>query len=148
MQTFLRRAILLFVPVITAYPQPEACSGWCFKGLRDPNVVVKNGTYYRFATHQNFTISTAPSMAGPWEKQGSALHNGTMISIPLHHAEKHDGKHSDDEPPMLWAPDVFLIDGVYYMTYTVTRGGRPNEIGVATSRTLEPGSWDDHGSIG
>lgn len=148
MHFFFRRAILLFAPFVTAYPQPEPCSGWCFKDLRDPNVVYKNGTYYRFTSHLNFTVSTAPSIRGPWEQKGSSLPNGSIITIPM----RNSGDEGDDpveyKPPEMWAPDVFLVNQTYYMTYSVTRGGRPNEIGIATSKTLEPGSWTDHGSLG
>lgn len=47
------------------------------------------------------------------------------------------------------APDLHYADGTYYMYYVVSKLGTQNsEIGVATSTTLEPGSWTDHGVIG
>lgn len=148
MHTVFRRVILLFAPFALAYSPPEPCTGWCFRHLRDPNVVVKDGVYYRFTTHDNFTVSTAPSISGPWEKRGSVLHNGSMINVPLPKGTKHPEQPQKPKPPQLWAPDVYLIDDTYYLTYTVTRGGGPDDIGVATSKTLEPGSWEDHGSVG
>lgn len=150
MRLLLRKAILLFASLTTAaFPNPEPCTGWCFKDIRDPSVVLKDNTYYRFSTHGNFTIATAPSIAGPWTKKGAALHNGSMISIPFHPNPKKDREQPEvDKGPALWAPDVVLIDDTYYMTYTVTRGGRPNEIGIASSKTMDSGSWEDHGSIG
>lgn len=84
-------------------------------------------------------------MSGPWEKKGAALHNGTMIVLPSSGKGVDGGK---PKPQGLWAPDVLLVDGTYYLTYSVTRDGDPAEIGYATSESLEPGSWTDHGSIG
>lgn len=148
MNIFLRKAILLLAPLVAAYPEPEPCTGWCYYDLRDPNVVYSNGTYYRFTTHHNFTIATAPSITGPWEKRGSALRDGSTIKLPMP-AAKHGGPPLKYELPALWAPDVLFMNDTYYMTYTVTRPGRrSNDIGIATSHTLEPDSWDDHGSIG
>jgi arabinan endo-1,5-alpha-L-arabinosidase len=44
---------------------------------------------------------------------------------------------------------VHYADGTYYMYYVVSiLGTQTSEIGVATSTTLEPGSWTDHGVIG
>lgn len=150
MYASLRRAILLFAPLASACPSPEPCEGWCFKDLRDPAVVLKGNTFYRFTSHNNFTISTAPSIAGPWTKKGSALNNGTLMNMPLPKPgpQKHGDHPPIDKGPALWAPDVLLIDDTYYMTYTATRGGSPNNIGIATSMTMEPWSWTDHGSLG
>lgn len=37
----------------------------------------------------------------------------------------------------------------YYMYYVLSQIGTQNsQIGVATSKTMEPGSWTDHGSVG
>lgn len=47
------------------------------------------------------------------------------------------------------APDVHYQNDLYYMYYVLSKTGtQDSEIGVATSKTLEPGSWTDHGSIG
>lgn len=47
------------------------------------------------------------------------------------------------------APDVTLVGDTYYLYYTVSSFGvQDSAIGVATSKTLAPGSWTDHGSTG
>ena len=48
------------------------------------------------------------------------------------------------------APDVHQIGNTYYMYYAVSAFGTQNSaIGVATSTTMEVGSWTDHsGSVG
>ena len=50
---------------------------------------------------------------------------------------------------LMKAPDVFFHDGAYYMYYSVsTIGSQNSDIGVATSHSMEVGTWTDHGSIG
>ncbi|KAI4150548.1 MAG: hypothetical protein LQ340_004012 [Diploschistes diacapsis] len=117
------------------YPTVGACSGDC-SAVHDPNVVISSsGTYYRFITFNEITIATAPSITGPWTSQGAALPGGSSINLP---------GNKD-----LWAPDVSNIGGTYYMYYAVSTGGSQNsDIGVATSTTMDSGSWTDHGSIG
>lgn len=75
-------------------------------------------------------------MNGPWTRLGSALPDGSVIDLP--------GR--DD----IWAPDLAKFGDTYYMYYSLSTFGAQNtsDIGVATSKTLEPGSWTDHGSIG
>lgn len=48
-----------------------------------------------------------------------------------------------------WAPDVNqLHDGTYALYYSVsTLGSQESAIGLATSKTMEEGSWTDHGAI-
>lgn len=46
------------------------------------------------------------------------------------------------------APDVHYQDGQYYMYYVLSKTGtQDSAIGVATSQTMEPGSWTDYGAI-
>lgn len=50
---------------------------------------------------------------------------------------------------MVQAPDVTNVNGVYYMYYAVSSfGSQVSDIGLATSTTMEVGSWTDHGSTG
>lgn len=117
-------------------PTAGACSGACQGDYHDPSVVYDGqGTYYRFTTNNKITVSTAPSISGPWTDQGSALPDGSSIDLP---------GNMD-----LWAPDVFSYDGTYYMYYAVsTIGSQNSDIGVATSSSMAVGTWTDHGSIG
>jgi arabinan endo-1,5-alpha-L-arabinosidase len=49
----------------------------------------------------------------------------------------------------LQAPDVHLVNGQYYLYYAVSTFGSQNSaIGLATSPTMEAGSWTDHGAVG
>lgn len=47
------------------------------------------------------------------------------------------------------APDVQLVGSTYYMYYAISTFGTQNSaIGVATSPTMEVGSWTDLGATG
>jgi arabinan endo-1,5-alpha-L-arabinosidase len=47
------------------------------------------------------------------------------------------------------APDAHIVDDLYYVYYSVSTFGSQNSaIGLATSETMESGSWTDHGSTG
>ncbi|KAE8356083.1 glycosyl hydrolase [Aspergillus coremiiformis] len=118
-----------------AYGNPGPCSGNCW--AHDPGLWQResDGKYFLFSTGKGIHISSADNLGGPWAEIGYALPSGSTIA--------HGG--NDD----LWAPDVHYEDGTYYMYYVVsTLGSRSSVIGVATSTTMEPGSWTDHGSTG
>ncbi|KAF1994303.1 glycoside hydrolase family 43 protein [Amniculicola lignicola CBS 123094] len=115
------------------YPDPEPCTGNC-TWIHDPSVIKENGTYYRFSTSGNIAIATAPTMAGPWKYEGALLENGTSIHV----VDYQD----------IWAPDVTKIGSTFYAYYSVSAIGLQNStIGLATSTSLLPGTWTDHGSI-
>jgi arabinan endo-1,5-alpha-L-arabinosidase len=48
----------------------------------------------------------------------------------------------------LWAPEIHVHDGTYYLYYAAsTFGSNHSIIALATSTTLEPGSWVDQGLV-
>ena len=122
------------------YPLPIPCRGFC-TGCQDTNVIrrVSDGLYFRFSAFDGFAIATAPTLAGPWNK--------TLEAFPQYSQHSDTIKH--------WAPDVhYMPDGkLYYLYYTLYNTSEPSDghradIQVATSRTLESGSWTEHGSFG
>ena len=120
---------------VQSYGAPGACSGVC--NVHDPALIRRSSdsTYFRFSTGNKITIATATSIAGPWTNKGSALPSGSKIDL----AGNQD----------LWAPDVSKIGDTYYLYYSVsTFGSQSSVIGVATSTTMDVGSWTDHGSTG
>jgi len=117
------------------YANPGACSGDCV--THDPCVVrrTSDGTFFRFTTGNEILVATADSIEGPWTTTGSAITGGSSIDLT---------GNTD-----LWAPDVNLIGDTYYMYYAVSSfGSQDSAIGVATSTTMEVGSWTDHGATG
>ncbi|KAJ5769060.1 hypothetical protein N7520_003619 [Penicillium odoratum] len=120
-----------------SYPPPNHCLGNCW--THDPGMIQRelDGMYFRFSTGTGINTMVSPSLDGPWDDLGAALPDGSVIKL--------DGADSMDP----WAPDVHYSDGIYYMYYVVSKiGTQTSQVGVATSTTMEPGSWTDHGEIG
>ncbi|KAL9114615.1 MAG: hypothetical protein Q9227_001293 [Pyrenula ochraceoflavens] len=130
------------------FPDPHLCqssSNDC-RSIHDPSVVQRksDGKYFRLSTFENIHISVADSLSGDWAHLGSALPDGSKLF----------GQLPDNQG--IWAPDTYEVDDVWYMFYAVsTSGTRNSDIGVATSscvdnpsHCLEPGTWQDLGSIG
>ncbi|KAF7719838.1 Arabinan endo-1,5-alpha-L-arabinanase [Penicillium ucsense] len=127
----------LLSAVTSAYPARGPCTGDCW--THDPSMIRResDGTYFRFSTGTGVNTMMSPSLQGPWVDVGRAMPNGSIIHV--------DGVDSND----IWAPDVHYQDGLYYMYYVLSKlGTQTSEIGVATSSTMEPGSWTDHGIVG
>ena len=70
--------------------------------LADPFILLDNGTYYAYGTHGNKGIEYYTSNdLKEWNFGGLALHK----------------KNSYGEK-WFWAPEVYLVNGIYYMFYT------------------------------
>jgi arabinan endo-1,5-alpha-L-arabinosidase len=134
----------------TAIPDPFSSSNWPFPHnitgtstpgswggihLHDPAVIKgPDDQYYSFSTHGLVSISRAPSLDGHWTYIGSVLEKQSIIDLP--------GRNDT------WAPDVTKVGDTYYCYYSIsTFGSQDSAIGLATSKTLLPGSWTDHGAI-
>uniref|UniRef100_D8QEP7 Endo-1,5-alpha-L-arabinanase A n=1 Tax=Schizophyllum commune (strain H4-8 / FGSC 9210) TaxID=578458 RepID=D8QEP7_SCHCM len=50
---------------------------------------------------------------------------------------------------MNWAPDVALVNGQYVLYYSLPHSGFQSysAVGLATSPSMKPGTWEDHGLI-
>ncbi|KAI0532650.1 glycosyl hydrolase [Xylaria digitata] len=134
----LRASALGLLPLlgsVLGYANPKACSGTCTNS-HDPAIIRRSdGTYFRFSTNGKIAVHTAPDIAGPWTYKGAVLPSGSSIDLP--------GNQD------LWAPDVSLVGNTYYLYYSVSQfGSQDSAIGVATSTTLDVGSWTDRGSTG
>ncbi|KAI6080582.1 glycoside hydrolase family 43 protein [Hypoxylon rubiginosum] len=127
--------ILPFLGAVYGYANPGACSGTC-TNTHDPSIIRRSdGTYFRFSTGGKIAVHTAPAITGPWTYKGAALPSGSSIDL----AGNQD----------LWAPEVALIGSTYYLYYSVsTFGVQDSAIGVATSSSLDVGTWTDRGSTG
>ncbi|KAF2750000.1 glycoside hydrolase family 43 protein [Sporormia fimetaria CBS 119925] len=131
--------LALVVPLVYGYANPMSCTGEC-NNAHDPALIRRSsdGTYFRFATGGKIAIHSAPSINGPWAYRGAAIPNGSKIDKP--------GRND------LWvrtAPDVAKVGDTYYLYYSVsTFGSQDSAIGVATSPSLDAGTWTDHGATG
>ena len=147
---------LLLAALVEAYANPGACSGACYS--HDPAVIQRasDGVYFRFSTGSGIQITKSSSLSGPWTAEGYALASGSKISVSGNSgsdlwASNHPylllGRKLIPNP--IQAPDVHQVGSTYYMYYAVSSFGSQNSaIGLATSTTMEVGSWTDHGSIG
>ncbi|KAL3482179.1 glycosyl hydrolase [Aspergillus californicus] len=135
----------MYLPILAAsaslivgafgYGSPGACSGVC--NMHDPSLIRResDGKYFRFSTGNRISYVTSSSIQGPWTAIGSVLPDGSSIDL---------AGNTD-----LWAPDAQLVDGVYYVYYSVsTFGSQSSAIGVASSSSMDLNTWTDHGSMG
>ncbi|KAA8651107.1 hypothetical protein EYZ11_005312 [Aspergillus tanneri] len=135
MHIFLSLISISLSALVHGYVNPGICSGAC--NVHDPGLIQResDGVYFRFSTGNNISYASSSSIEGPWEVLGPMLPNGSSIDL--------DGR--DD----LWAPDVQLINGVYHVYYSVSVFGSQNSaIGLATSDTMDAGTWTEHGATG
>lgn len=111
--------------------------------VHDPAMTEKEGTYYVFSTGIErdpsdpggiYVRESSGTPGGPWEAIGE-------IPAPDWVEEY--------QPNHLWAPQVFVEDGTYYLYYAASSFGSNNSaIGVSVSET--PGdleSWEDRGPV-
>ncbi|TVY44443.1 Arabinan endo-1,5-alpha-L-arabinosidase A [Lachnellula subtilissima] len=121
--------------LVQGYSDPGACSGACW--AHDPSIIQRTSDdlYFKFNTGSGVEIATASSLSGPWTIKGYALPSGSKIDL---------ANNTD-----LWAPDVHKVGDLYYMYYAVsTFGSQTSAIGLATSSTMDIGSWTDLGATG
>ncbi|KAH0355146.1 putative arabinan endo-1,5-alpha-L-arabinosidase A, partial [Aureobasidium melanogenum] len=128
--------VVSLAATVLAYSNPLPCSGTC-GNAHDPSLIrrTSDGTYFRFSTGGGIAVHTASSAQGPWVYKGQVLPNGANVA--------NSGKTD------LWAPDVSLVGNTYYLYYTASAFGTQNSvIGLATSPSMDVGTWSDKGSTG
>lgn len=137
-------------PSTCAYPFPEPCYGAACanppKALdyQDFSVIkrVSDGKYFRFAksnsSGEGLTVATADTLRGTWEYKYQILRGALK-----------DPQAADRSDFNLWAPEIHYFNSLYHIYYTISGG--PNDLldlCVATSPSMNLGSWTDHGSMG
>lgn len=133
---------LLAASADAAYPNPGACSGVCVN-THDPALIRRSdGTYFRFSTGGGIAVHSAPDISGPWTYKGAAIQGDSKVKLSGYSGEM-------DE----WAPDIREVGGKYYLYYSAVRavpfdGHNLAAVGVATSSSMDIGTWTDHGSTG
>ncbi|RDI19355.1 arabinan endo-1,5-alpha-L-arabinosidase [Lentzea flaviverrucosa] len=116
-----------------AYPKPAALKGNV--AAHDPSMIRSSSGYSVFSTHNSIEIRRSTDRVG-FTRTGAAL-----PSKPSWHFWYNvDGD--------AWAPDVSYHGGRYLLYYSVSSFGSNNSaIGLAVSRTAEPGTWVDQGIV-
>ncbi|KAL4921831.1 putative arabinan endo-1,5-alpha-L-arabinosidase D [Aspergillus aurantiobrunneus] len=114
----------------TDYPLPNKGN----VAAHDPNILRYNNHYYMFKGGVHLPIFKAPNLDGPWERIGTVLDSPSIIQ-----------KQNRTRP---WAPTVAQWKDRFYCFYAVSKNGKRNSaIGLASSDSIEPGSWTDHGAL-
>ncbi|KXS97281.1 hypothetical protein AC578_4574 [Pseudocercospora eumusae] len=135
--TFLSLALATFTTRADAYANPGPCSGVC-TNAHDPSIIRRSdGTYFRFSTGGLVPIHSAPAITGPWTFKCNMLSANAKSTT--------SGNAGTD----VWAPDVSLVGSTYYVYYSVsTFNTQESTIGLATSPSLDCGSFTDLGATG
>lgn len=117
------------------YPAPLPVRG--DTGVHDPSMVrAANGVFYVYGTHAGLGALATGDLRH-FHRVGSAFPHGVAWA-----------KGYSGDPRELWAPDASFHAGRYWLYYAASSfGSNHSAIGVATSRTGEPGSWHDHGVV-
>lgn len=116
-------------------PNPWQISG--DTGVHDPSMVrASNGVYYVYGTHNGLGALASRDLVH-FQAAGSAFPDGVSWATAY-----------SGDPRELWAPDVSFHNGRYWLYYAASSfGSNHSAIGMATSKTGEPGDWQDHGVI-
>ncbi|KAF4635902.1 hypothetical protein G7Y89_g2194 [Cudoniella acicularis] len=113
---------LLVARAVAQWPDPEPYPGNCT--IHDPSLIRHtNGTYFLFGSGGN--LRTAPSLSAAWTERPDPLPTG------------------------FGAPDVHLVGDTYYMYHQHDVHGTNlySNISVASSLTMETGSWVEHANL-
>jgi beta-xylosidase len=102
-------------------------------GLKDHSVFTYNGYYYivsiNVPVEEYFAYARSSDLCH-WEDLSPVLSNGV----------------GEWDTVAIWAPDVFLHDGTYYMYYTGVKGSYPNLtqsiLLATTTNPADPDSWE------
>lgn len=119
----------------TGYPPPRAITG--DTGVHDPSMIrAANGVYYVYGTHNGLGALASRDLVH-FSAAGSAFPDGVSWATAY-----------SGDPRELWAPDASFHNGRYWLYYAASSFGSNNSaIGLATSRTGEPGQWTNHGIV-
>ena len=107
--------------------------------MRDPSTIVKRGnTYWMYGTGKGVQQYSSTDLKN-WTLRGQVFQTSpawTKTAVP------------GNTINVFWAPDIHEWNGKYYLYYSFsTLGSNNSAIGLATSSTLEPNSWQDQGPV-
>ena len=109
--------------------------------VHDPVMIKQDSTYYLFCTGRGVSVFASTDMKN-WERQ-----ERVFAESPAWTTERYPRFRGS-----MWAPDISLHNGTYYLYYAVSSfGGNNSTIGVATNQTLHTDDpnfgWVDHGPV-
>ncbi|MBB4080750.1 arabinan endo-1,5-alpha-L-arabinosidase [Lewinella aquimaris] len=109
--------------------------------VHDPVVIREGNTYHLFCTGRGIAHFTSPDLENWTEAAPVFPEKPTWTDTVVPDFGNH-----------IWAPDVLLHNGLYYLFYSVSAFAKnTSAIGVATGKTLDPDAadygWTDHGIV-
>ncbi|SDQ27005.1 arabinan endo-1,5-alpha-L-arabinosidase [Actinopolyspora saharensis] len=123
------------VPAASAadYPMPGRVTGDL--AAHDPSMVSRGSDYLLTSTHGGIETRTSTDRVH-FERNGSAFD-----TVP-------DWVYDYNSSGDVWAPDVSHHGGRYWMYYSASSfGSNHSAIGLATSPSGDPGTWQDQGIV-
>lgn len=128
-------------PAGPTYPNPLPVSGDVEK-VHDPSMIKKSdGTYLLVSTGAGLDIRTSAD-GRTFTKVGKVFPDGTPWADP------YLPKVKPGQNRWLWAPDISVHNGRYYLYYSASSfGSRHSAIFLATSPTGKPGTWTHVGRV-
>jgi arabinan endo-1,5-alpha-L-arabinosidase len=108
--------------------------------VHDPVMIKQDSTWYLFCTGRGISVWSSNDMIN-WKAEKPVFDTLPWAVKTIRGFRNH-----------IWAPDISYHDGFYYLYYSVSAFGKNTScIGVATNKTLHPGSpgfkWMDHGKV-
>ena len=125
-----------------AKAQPTAQAAQSPIPVHDPVLIRQNGTYYLFGTGPGIAVWSSADRK-TWKRE-----QPVFASAPAWATQAVPGFRDNH----IWAPDISVHNGVYYLFYSVSAFGKNTScIGLATSPTLDPAApnykWTDYGCV-
>ncbi|MCB0638475.1 MAG: arabinan endo-1,5-alpha-L-arabinosidase [Lewinella sp.] len=109
--------------------------------VHDPVVIQQGDTYHLFCTGRGIAHFTSTDLDNWTEAEPVFAEKPAWTDEVVPNFRNH-----------IWAPDILLHEGTYYLYYSVSAFARnTSAIGVATNTTLDPADegyeWVDHGIV-
>ncbi len=109
--------------------------------VHDPVMIKQGNTYYLFCTGNGISVFSSPDMKN-WKAEKSIFSSPPSWAVET----------IPEFKGHIWAPDISLHNGQYYLYYSVSAFGKNTScIGLVTNKTLDPTSkdfqWIDHGKV-
>jgi arabinan endo-1,5-alpha-L-arabinosidase len=110
-----------------------------FYFAHDPSTMIKDsGRYYVFRTDQGISINYTTDLRN-WNN-GGRIFPGNPPSWTTNAVPGFTG--------FFWAPDIVLLNGTYYLYYSVSGFGQQvSSIGLVTTTNITQGNWTDQGEV-
>jgi arabinan endo-1,5-alpha-L-arabinosidase len=110
--------------------------------VHDPVLIRQDTTYYLFATGRGIAVWSSPDRK-TWKAEKPVFEQAPDWAVRA--VPGFQRNH-------IWAPDISYHNGTYYLYYSISSFGKNGScIGLATNKTLHPGSpdyhWTDHGKV-